>query len=175
MLSWQTIYYYKTGLICLNSILEMPSTLSVKSLLVVGLHARTHACTHAGTHARMHACTHAHFRFFSTQDDYSSYRWFKSAAYRHCVIGLLTNIVWTLIDSLDDVYRDGVEVFSNWKKISLRSSWVGGGRGGGRRILGCLGRPTPPPGGHAGSENDTLPKLHESCLIILSSGRFCFS
>ena len=32
MLSWQTltIYYYKTGLICLNYILEMPSTLSVK-------------------------------------------------------------------------------------------------------------------------------------------------
>ena len=28
--------------------------------------------------------------------------------------------------------------------------------GGGGGILGCLGRPTPPPGGRAGSENDTL-------------------
>ena len=27
-----------------------------------------------------------------------------SAAYRHCVIGLLTSIVWTLTDRLDDVY-----------------------------------------------------------------------
>ena len=45
-----------------------------------------------------------HSRSPSTQDDYSSYRWFKSAAYRHCVIGLLTSIVWTLIDRLDDVY-----------------------------------------------------------------------
>ena len=27
-----------------------------------------------------------------------------SAAYRHCVIGLLTSIVWTLIGRLDDVY-----------------------------------------------------------------------
>ena len=27
-----------------------------------------------------------------------------SAAYRHCVNGLLTSIVWTLIDRLDDVY-----------------------------------------------------------------------
>ena len=45
-----------------------------------------------------------HSRSPSTQDDYSSYRWFKSAAYRHCVIGLLTSIVWTLIDMLDDVY-----------------------------------------------------------------------
>ena len=27
-----------------------------------------------------------------------------SAAYRHCVIGLLTSIVWTLTDRLDDVH-----------------------------------------------------------------------
>ena len=27
-----------------------------------------------------------------------------SAAYSHCVIGLLTSIVWKLIDRLDDVY-----------------------------------------------------------------------
>ena len=45
-----------------------------------------------------------HSRSPSRQDDYSSYWWFKSAAYRHCVIGLLTSIVWTLIDRLDDVY-----------------------------------------------------------------------
>ena len=45
-----------------------------------------------------------HSRSPSTQVDYSSYRWFKSAAYRHCVIGLLTSIVWTLMDRLDDVY-----------------------------------------------------------------------
>ena len=50
MLSWQTIYYYKTGLICLNSILEMPSTLSVNSLLVVGFHTHTHTDTLYATH-----------------------------------------------------------------------------------------------------------------------------
>ena len=49
MLSWQTVYYYKTGLICLNSILEMPSTLSVKSLLVVGFHTHTHTDTFYAT------------------------------------------------------------------------------------------------------------------------------
>ena len=38
--------------------------------------------------------------------------------------------------------------FLTEKKISLRN--VPGGGGG---ILGCLGRPTPPPGGRAGSEN----------------------
>ena len=41
MLSWQTIYYYKTGLIFLNSMLEMSSTLSVKSLS--GAHTHTQA------------------------------------------------------------------------------------------------------------------------------------
>ena len=34
-------------------------------------------------------------------------------------------------------------------------------RGGG--ILGCLGRPTPPPGGRAGSENDTLLPMTMIC------------
>ena len=33
--------------------------------------------------------------------------------------------------------------------------------GGG--ILGCLGRPTPPPGGRAGSENDTLLPMAMTC------------
>ena len=33
--------------------------------------------------------------------------------------------------------------------------------GGG--ILGCLGRPTPPPGGRAGSENDTLLPMTMTC------------
>ena len=57
MLSWQTIYYYKTGFIFLNSILEMPSTLSVKSLLVVGFHTHTHTHTH----------THRHTKFLLTE------------------------------------------------------------------------------------------------------------
>ena len=35
--------------------------------------------------------------------------------------------------------------------------WRGGG------ILGCLGRPTPPPGGRAGSENDTLLPMTMIC------------
>ena len=35
-------------------------------------------------------------------------------------------------------------------------------RGGGG-ILGCLGRPTPPPGGRAGSENDTLLPMTMIC------------
>ena len=30
-------------------------------------------------------------------------------------------------------------------------------------ILGCLGRPTPPPGGRAGSENDTLLPMTMTC------------
>ena len=34
---------------------------------------------------------------------------------------------------------------------------------GGGGILGCLGRPTPPPGGHAGSENDTLLPMTMIC------------
>ena len=37
--------------------------------------------------------------------------------------------------------------------MGKKCSW--GFKGGGE-ILGCLGRPTPPPGGRAGSENDTL-------------------
>ena len=37
MLSSQTIYYHKGGLIFLNSILEMPSTLAVQSLSSYGL------------------------------------------------------------------------------------------------------------------------------------------
>ena len=35
--------------------------------------------------------------------------------------------------------------------------------GGGGGILGCLGRPTPPPGGRAGSENDTLLPMTMIC------------
>ena len=34
---------------------------------------------------------------------------------------------------------------------------------GGGGILGCLGRPTPPPGGRAGSENDTLLPMAMTC------------
>ena len=49
MLSWQTVYYYKTGLILINSILEMQSTLSVKSLSVVGFHTHTHTDTYIHT------------------------------------------------------------------------------------------------------------------------------
>ena len=36
-------------------------------------------------------------------------------------------------------------------------------RGGGGEILGCLGRPTPPSGGRAGSENDTLLPMIMTC------------
>ena len=34
---------------------------------------------------------------------------------------------------------------------------------GGGGILGCLGRPTPPPGGRAGSENNTLLPMTMTC------------
>ena len=34
---------------------------------------------------------------------------------------------------------------------------------GGGGILGCLGRPTPPPGGRSGSENDTLLPMTMTC------------
>ena len=147
-----------------------------------------------------------HSRSPSTQDDYSSYRWFKSAAYRHCVIGLLTSIVWTLIDRLDDVYITDIVYLLDvlvvivymsycncWDYLLLHEDWGecsegacrwrgGGGEvefpkmflgfwnackkkisGGGGGILGCLGRPTPPPGGRAGSENDTLLPMAMTC------------
>ena len=163
-----------------------------------------------------------------------------SAAYRHCVNGLLTSIVWTLIGRLYDVYitdivylldvlvvivymsycncwdylllhEDWGECSEDWagacrwggggveyltetffslrnvpgvlkrkkkqKKILfffpllnfffknvpgvLKRMQTGGGGGGG--ILGCLGRPTPPPGGRAGSENDTLLPMTMTC------------
>ena len=61
------------------------------------------------------------------------------------------------------------------KKIKKIKNFGGGGgefffpyffslifRGGGG-ILGCLGRPTPPPGGRAGSENDTLRPMTMIC------------
>ena len=58
--------------------------------------------------------------------------------------------------------------FFNWKQISTKKcSWglktqkkkkIGGGG-----ILGCLGRPTPPPGGRAGSENNTLLPMAMTC------------
>ena len=97
-----------------------------------------------------------HSRYPSTQDDYSSYRWFKSAAYRHGVIGLLTSIVWTLIDRLDDVYITDIVYLSDvlvvivympycncWDYLLLHEDWGecsedwagacrwGGGGGGG--------------------------------------------
>ena len=73
MLSWQTIYYYKTGLICLNSILEMPSTLSVKSLLVVGFHTHTHrhiicnSCQYIG-HCIRKSIMNFELKFFSVRN-----------------------------------------------------------------------------------------------------------
>ena len=35
--------------------------------------------------------------------------------------------------------------------------------GGGGGFWGCLGRPTPPPGGRTGSENDTLIPMTMTC------------
>ena len=46
------------------------------------------------------------------------------------------------------------------RKISEFFSLLNFFRGG---ILGCLGRPTPPPGGRAGSENDTLLPMTMTC------------
>ena len=159
-----------------------------------------------------------------------------SAAYRHCVIGLLTSIVWTLIGRLDDVYitdivylldmlvvivymsycncwdylllhEDWGECSEDWagacrwggegevdflteKKCPLRNvpgvlkrpkkkkkkkNFLGGGGGVfptkiflSKMFLGfwgggILGRPTPPPGGRAGSENDTLLPMTMIC------------
>ena len=80
----------------------MPSTLSVKSLLVMGFH----------THTK-----------FPTK--------FKKK--KKCS--------W------------GSETHAN------KNLFFGGGGGG----LGCLGRPTPPPGGRAGSENDTLLPMTMIC------------
>ena len=136
-----------------------------------------------------------------------------SAAYRHCVIGLLTSIVWTLTGRLDDVYItdivylldvlvvivymsycncwDYLLLHEDWGECS--EDWAGACRWnfeffsllkfffskmflgfwnackqkfifrGGGGILGCLGRPTHPPGGRAGSENDTLLPMAMTC------------
>ena len=46
------------------------------------------------------------------------------------------------------------------KRMQTKIYFSGGGGGG---ILGCLGRPTPPPGGRAGSENDTLLPMAMTC------------
>ena len=43
------------------------------------------------------------------------------------------------------------------KRMQTKIYFSGGG------ILGCLGRPTPPPGGRAGSENDTLLPMTMIC------------
>ena len=60
-----------------------------------------------------------------------------------------------------------VEFLTEKKNFAKKCSWdlktqkkqkkIGGG------ILGCLGRPTPPPGGRAGSENDTLLPMTMIC------------
>ena len=54
--------------------------------------------------------------------------------------------------------------------IARGLGWVFWGLGGGVQVgggilgcLGCLGRPTPPPGGRAGSENDTLLPMTMIC------------
>ena len=50
--------------------------------------------------------------------------------------------------------RRNISKFFSLQFFFQKSSWgseLGGGGG-----WGCLGRPTPPPGGRAGSENDTL-------------------
>ena len=138
-----------------------------------------------------------------------------SAAYRHCVNGLLTSIVWTLTGRLYDVYITDIVYLLDvlvvivymsycncWDYLLLHEDWGecsedwagacrwGGGRlnielkffcekflsffsllniffqiyfSGGGGILGCLGRPTPPPGGRAGSENNTLLPMTMTC------------
>ena len=48
-----------------------------------------------------------------------------------------------------------------WNACKQKFIFSGGGGGGG--ILGCLGRPTPPPGGRAGSENNTLLPMTMIC------------
>ena len=54
-----------------------------------------------------------------------------------------------------------ISIFCSSKNVPgvLKSIW----RGGGGQILGCLGRPTPPPGGRAGLENDTLLHMTMTC------------
>ena len=91
----------------------MPSTMSVKSLLMVGFHTLTH--THRDT-------------------------------YTH------TTHVSILVTALDNGWNFLVTEF-----LFSQKHLPGGG------ILGCLGRPTPPPGCRAGSENDTFLTMTMTC------------
>ena len=135
-----------------------------------------------------------------------------SAAYRHCINGLLTSIVWTLTGRLYDVYITDIVYLLDvlvvivymsycncWYYLLLHEDWGecsedwagacrwGGGEvlgissiekcscgsethanknlffGGGGGFWGCLGRPTPPPEGRAGSENNTLLPMTMTC------------
>ena len=56
----------------------------------------------------------------------------------------------------------GVEFLTEKKCSAEKCSW-GHFSGGGGGVLGCLGRPTPPPGGRAGSENNTLLPMTMIC------------
>ena len=128
-----------------------------------------------------------------------------SAAYRHCVNGLLTSIVWTLTGRLYGcvhywhcVFIRCVGGYSLYVILQLLGlfiiarglGWVFWGLGGGVQVGGggrwnielniffslrnvpggekfggggILGRPTPPPGGRAGSDNNTLLPMTMTC------------
>ena len=95
----------------------MPSTLSVKSLLVVDLITKVYFNEHL-----THSC-----------------------------VGMPQGLQALLSSLL---------LHEDWGECS--EDWAGACRWGGG-ILGCLGRPTPPPGGRAGSENDTLLPMTMTC------------
>ena len=75
----------------------------------------------------------------------------------------ITDIVYLLDVLVVIVY---MSYCNCWDYLLLHEDWVRGLGGGvqvGGGILGCLGRPTPPPGGRAGSENDTLLPMTMTC------------
>ena len=124
----------------------------------------------------------------STQDDYSSYIWCQQHTctgtvlmdyllvgvnidrqavwcvhYWHCVfircVGGYIIVYMSYHDTAIVGFFFPTNFFFSQMFLGFWNLFFGGGGG----ILGCLGRPTPPPGGRAGSENNTLLPMTMIC------------
>ena len=111
MLSWQTRHYYKTVLICLNSILEMQGTRSVKSLSVVGFHTHKHTYIHT-THVSGSLCS------------WNTYSWTLIDRLDHVVYRGIVYTVY-LLDVLVESHTAQLLLDYYWTRIE--ASVLGGG------------------------------------------------